>query len=205
MIAEPKLMGIREYSRHRGCTHPAVKKAIDVGRLSSSLRQGPAGRLLIDQAAADLEWKLTTDPAQQREPDEHRKPAAVPAPAETLKQHTITGETEEVQNGERSAGDQVADRARIVFSAQRARTAAAKAELAELDLSERRGEMISRTKVTDEAYRQAVKLRESILAVPRIVSHRLVAMKDAGKIQRLLELELTKALRSLGDGKPGGR
>lgn len=202
-MSEPKLMGVREYARHRGCTHPAVIKAIDAGRLSSSLRTGARGRTLIDQAVADMEWKLTTDPAQQREPEEHRKPAAAPITA--LRQHTITGETEVVDPPEQNAGEEIASRARIAFSAQRARTAAAKAALAELDLSERRGEMISRSKVTDEAYRQAVKLREAILSVPRIVSHRLVAMKDAAAIQRMLEKELTKALRSLDDGKPGGR
>lgn len=198
--APAKLMGIREYARHRaargapGATHSAVRKAIESGRLAAALVAGDRGRQLIDQEKADLEWGLTTDPAQQRHPDEQRKPEEVAAAAP--RQLLITGESVDAnQDQEVGPENALANRARVGFSVQRARTAAAKAELAELDLAERRNELISRVKVTDEYYRQATKLREAIMAVPRRMSGRLTP-----KMVAVLEEELRKALRSLPDG-----
>lgn len=48
-------MGIREYARHRGCSHVAVLKAIDTGRLERSIYL-VAGKKKINPLLADQEW-----------------------------------------------------------------------------------------------------------------------------------------------------
>jgi hypothetical protein len=197
LAAAPKLMGIREYSRHRGCSHPAVIKAIKDGRLASALRTDARGKQVIDQAAADLEWSLTTDPAQQREKDEQRK--ADPKPTPTEKQLLIDGSVEDVVPP-KDDSDQLASRARLTFSVQRSRGAAAKAEMLELQVQERRGDLINRMRVQDEAFRQATKLREAIMRVAVSEKHKLAAIKDPEKIQARLEAALRTALRSLTNG-----
>ncbi len=53
-------MGLREYSRHRGVTTPAVLKAIRNGRIE----RGEDGK--IDQEEADAAWNRNTDPSQTR-------------------------------------------------------------------------------------------------------------------------------------------
>ena len=210
MSDQAVLMGQREYARHRkslglpGGTHPAIAKAIDAGRLVKSITIGDKGRILIDPAKADLEWGATTDPAQQREADEVRKPGT-PA-SNGVTQTTITGDPEAELDGRQPTPGPLAeytDRARVGFAVQRARTAAAKAEIAELDLAERRGDLISIVKVQDEAYKLGVRLREAVMAVPRRLQSRMPA-----KLVPVLEDELRKALKSLETGMargPGGR
>lgn len=197
MKKPPKLMGIREYARHRaafnasGATHTAVQKAIQSGRLGASIVRDTAGRIRIDQEKADIEWGLTSDPAQQREPDELRRSET--PPPELPKQLLITGESVDAGQDQSKPHAEISDRARLVYSTQRARIATSKAELEELELAERRGELVSSVKVTDEYYRQARKLREAILAVPQTMAKRL-----GPKLAKDLERELLKALRSLG-------
>lgn len=57
-------MSLREYARHRGVTHQAVRKALARGRITA-LRQ-ERGRIVIDSEAADAAWRSNTDPALQR-------------------------------------------------------------------------------------------------------------------------------------------
>ncbi len=49
------MMGLREYSRHRGCNLKAVQKALAAGRIS---KVGDK----IDSEAADAAWAANTDP-----------------------------------------------------------------------------------------------------------------------------------------------
>lgn len=191
-----KLMGIREYARHRaarnapGATHPAVRKAIDTGRLVASIIRDGDGKVRIDAAKADVEWGLTSDPAQQRDADEQRKPNAPTAPQP--EQLLITGGSEPARPP--AVQENVGDRARLVFSLQRGRMVSAKAEMAELELAEMRGELISRDKVADDYYREATKLREAIMSVPRTLARRL-----GPKNTKLVEASLKEALRTLAD------
>jgi hypothetical protein len=51
-------MGIREYARHRGVSHGAVRKAIASGRIVPELDGG------IDPEKADVMWDSRTNPGQ---------------------------------------------------------------------------------------------------------------------------------------------
>lgn len=57
-------MSLREYARHRGISHQAVRKALARGRITELRREG--NRILVDSAAADQQWNQATDQARQR-------------------------------------------------------------------------------------------------------------------------------------------
>jgi len=63
-------MSGREYARHRGCSHVAVIKAIQSGRITAE-----GG--LVDPEVADREWEANTDPT--RKPKKARSASAVAA------------------------------------------------------------------------------------------------------------------------------
>lgn len=57
-------VSIREYARHRGCSHEAVRRAIQAGRLTRSVTK--IGRATaIDVELADREWDANTDDTKQ--------------------------------------------------------------------------------------------------------------------------------------------
>ena len=57
-------VSIREYARHRGCSHEAVRRAIQAGRLKRSVTK--VGRVTdIDVELADQEWTNNTDDTKQ--------------------------------------------------------------------------------------------------------------------------------------------
>lgn len=55
-------VGIREYAKHKGVSHPAVIKAIKSGRIQT-LSDGS-----IDKEQADMDWEANTDFSQVRGP-----------------------------------------------------------------------------------------------------------------------------------------
>lgn len=61
--SKPKLMGVRDYARHRKCAPSTVEEAIDSERLSKSVTRDEKGRPRIDALLADAEWAATTDVA----------------------------------------------------------------------------------------------------------------------------------------------
>jgi hypothetical protein len=68
-----KLMGLREYARHRSVNLSAVQKAIKSGRIALT----PTGK--IDPEIADISWELATDPSKQRKAaDEGKKSKVTP-------------------------------------------------------------------------------------------------------------------------------
>ncbi len=55
-------MSVRAYGRRRGCSHVAVQRAIENGRLVASIVRGPNGEPKIsDPDLADREWAANTD------------------------------------------------------------------------------------------------------------------------------------------------
>src|SRR5690242_3457745 len=114
----PVLMGLREYARHReslgliGTTHRAVQVAIRDGRLAKAIRDGK-----IDAAIADREWSDTTL--------EDRVPLTGPT-APSSRDDDDDGLPADVPSLKES----------------RARREAAEAALAEIELAEKRGEIV---------------------------------------------------------------
>lgn len=71
------LMSIREYARHRGCTHDSVRKALRAGRITAEGRQGI--KVLIDSERADAQWRASTDPSNRGRPQAAARSVENPA------------------------------------------------------------------------------------------------------------------------------
>jgi hypothetical protein len=70
-------VSIREYARHRGCSHEAVRRAIQAGRLNRSVKK--LGRATaINVELADREWESNTDESKQNNMGPRANPERFP-------------------------------------------------------------------------------------------------------------------------------
>lgn len=92
-----ELISIREYARRKGCSDPAVLKAIKTGRINNGCIIDEKGNKKIIPEIADAEWKSNSDPVRAKmgirfdipsttkEPAKQDTPAPAPAPVPTQK------------------------------------------------------------------------------------------------------------------------
>ncbi len=192
-------LGIRAYSRHRGCTHHAVQKAITAGRLSEKTRGNPHGSFVrnarghaqIDPAAADREWLSNTDELQQRE--NHRQ---APEPSNSQEApangQLFPGSEEEL---EEPVGPQK-PRQPTLATAQAVRTTYL-AQIAKLEYEERLGTLVRADAVrlsTFNAFRGA---RDKLMGIPDRVGVELAAISDAHELRERLRKEIRESLEAL--------
>ena len=55
-----ELLGVREYARHRGCSHSAVLKAITTGRILDAVSYDSKNKPRINAQDADRLWAINT-------------------------------------------------------------------------------------------------------------------------------------------------
>jgi phage terminase Nu1 subunit (DNA packaging protein) len=82
---------------------------------------------------------------------------------------------------------------------QKVRSAKADAELKELELLERKGELISASEVKSAAFESGRRVRDAIGNVPSRISALLAAENDPMKVKELLTNELRQALEGLSN------
>jgi hypothetical protein len=183
-----ELMGRNEYARHRGCAPNAVAKAEEDGRIAAAVERDAEGKFLgIKWRQADELWARNTDldqairgnggvlPLGPRDspPAARDEAATPPAPATDA----------------RSRDDEL--RGELLES--KLRQQRADTELRELELAERRGELVSvdeQRKVSARRYRA---IRDQVLGVPDRMAwlSREDRLKLAAELKRVLhELSL---------------
>jgi phage terminase Nu1 subunit (DNA packaging protein) len=86
----------------------------------------------------------------------------------------------------------------------RARLEWAKAELAELELAKRKGELVERVAVSRREYAEGRRCRDRLLAIPDRVSAELVPMRSAAKIRARLLEEIREACTEISGWGPAG-
>ena len=198
-MAEPARIGIRAYSRHRGCTHHAVQKAITGGRLTELSKANPTGSFVrdgrghakIDPVAADDEWSSNTDELQQRE--RHRQPAprsaqAAPAGGELFPQPAPPAAPD--------AGGPAQPRKPTLASAQAVRTTYL-AQIAKLEYEERLGSLVKADGVRVEAFKVARTVRDALLSMPDRLAAELATMGDTHEVRERLHAEIRACLEGL--------
>lgn len=84
------------------------------------------------------------------------------------------------------------------FEEARARKMAAEAELAELELAQQRGALVTRQAVEEGVGHAFQRVRARLLALPAKASHELVGLADMVEVQRRLERQVDEVLRELG-------
>ena len=190
-------MSPREYAEHRGVTKRAVNLAIKQGRC-------PAVDGRIDPVAADAAWDRHTDPSRGR--SSNRAAGMKPAPE-------AAGRTTIAPIDLRTPSDQPAP-----FLESRARREAALAQLEELNLAERRGELVSVEDVVAEWENRLVYARTQAYAavdsfVPAIMtassmdtarSAGLALLEEfLGAVSRPFEEDDAKDKKKSGRGRRG--
>jgi len=76
-----------------------------------------------------------------------------------------------------------------------------KTELLEIEVRQKRGELVDRAELTSAAFVAARTMRDAVLGVPRRISGALVGETNQRKIENILLAELTAALVSLTESE----
>lgn len=188
-MAQVNLISQAEYAKHRGCSEAAVSKAISANRIS--LIDGK-----IDPAVADVQWAKNT----RVRAGSGRPPAGESTPPSEQLGLMPEG-TPDKPAGDASApgGDD--------YWKSRSRREAAEAELAEMDLATKRGELIQ-VKAVELVWSSALaSCREHLLQVRARLAPMLAVETETFRIEQLLDLEHNRALNFLAGvelPKPGG-
>jgi hypothetical protein len=187
-----KLMGIREYARHRGIHHHAVQRAIKSGRIKTV--KGPDGREMIDAPVADRAWRANTDPGKAPPPRRGAKPPArapvAPDPDEDDDDDDEADEPRGYSGG--SGGDEDSG-----YYKARARKEHWAAELKEIEFQKKAGTLVEVAQVQKEFDKLARQIKEGILNIPVRISHELASETDPHKVNLILEKEIRAVLEEL--------
>lgn len=180
----PKLVSFREYARHRGVVLSAVQYAIKAGRIKVHTDEN--GKRGLDKDEADRDWALNTDPVRQT------RGAA--------RQAHIGGAPSEPQ----PEGSEL--KGRPTFADAKLQREIANAEMARLDMLERKGKLVSADEVKAESYRVARQVRDSLMNIPERVSAEIAAAfgvsANEPEVYKILATEIRRALEGLAYGEP---
>ena len=177
-------LSLRAYAKRRNVSAEAVSKAITAGRLRESVVQVGRQPKIADPELADREWEANTRPRVDRPP---------PAPA------PLAPAPDDVAN----VPDYFVSRARREAAA--ARREAAQAELSELEVAERKGELVSVAKAREDVIAKFTIVRTRMLGVPSRVAQRLphVAVEVVPIVEELVR-EALEELAADGGAADGG-
>ncbi len=166
-------VSLTEYSRRRGVSHEAVRKAVKVGRLSRSVVFGATGKARLIPEIADEEWTANTDKSQQRVP-------AVPPPR-------LEPAPEPEQTEPRTATFQQARTLREAYMAR----------LARLEFEEKSKQLVRTEAVKNEAFKIARVVRDNLLNIPDRVAAELANETNQFKVHQRLTHEIRRALEDM--------
>ena len=176
------LVTFAEFAAIRGCTKGAVTHA-SKSRIAAAVVEKDGRRWLDRDLALEL-WNKNTVANAQSKVSRADPIDAPPADAAELKRR-VQGLPD----------DAIPD-----LNESRARREHYQAELAKLQVSQQRDELVSTEQVKREAFAAARSVRDSLMALPDRLAAQLAGTSDARLCHNLLTEELRVALRSLADG-----
>lgn len=181
---------IRAYARHRGVSHVAVKKAIDTGRISAL----PDGT--IDPEVADAQWAQNTlQPRKARtaEPASAPKARTEPAAVKT----SPPRDTPDAGVPPLSTGGTSLLQARTVNEVL-------KAKLKQVELAEKKEELVDRAKAVAQVFKLARIERDAWLNWPARISGQMASQLgvDPHTMHVALEAAVREHLIELGELRP---
>lgn len=169
------------YSRHRGCSEKAVRKAIAAGRISV------VGGM-IDPVVADIQWAANT----RARADSTRPPAApaaaAPSPSPAAGSATTAAAATPSGTDPEPTGS---------YSVDRARREKYEADLAQMKLLELQGDLVRAVDVRAEMAKAVGQLRMNALQLPARLSPLLAGESDQAKVHALLDAEIRTLLNSV--------
>lgn len=166
----------------------------DDGRLAAYLRPGGrGGAQLLELEPPDApslrEWVAAVVRPQAAAITTTPSPAPSPAAVAALRPADVA-----------AVVDALPEDAIPALDRSRGRREHYAAELARLEVMQRRGELLPAAEVRAEAFALARAVRDALLGLPARVAPLLAATADAAQCHRLLSAEIAVALRGLADG-----
>lgn len=159
-----------QYARHRSTSRQAVSAAISDGRVVLDARTG-----LIDSRAADKRWRENTDLSKVR--PKKGKPAK--------------------KDVKKKPKRKLGGLASQSFADSRARLEEIKAQMADLELLERRGAMVSTTEVRDVVFTLVRQARDMMRTIPDRTAPLLAGLTDEVACHSVLSKEIDGVLDKL--------
>lgn len=168
-------LSLRAYARRRGVSPEAVSKAVQVGRLRESVVRVRGAPKIRDPELADREWAATTDLTRAAADIARRADRPV-------------GEASGTGDGD------------LVLSEELAREKYWKANLAELEFRERKGELVEAKDIAKQLTDVFAICRGKLLGIPTRLRQSLphLSAPDVAKAEELIR-EALEDLASLGD------
>jgi hypothetical protein len=179
--AAPAALSLRAYAKRRGVSPEAVSKAVESGRLKESVIRVRGAPKIADPDLADREWGSNTRPRVDLPPT-FSPPAGDP-------------------QGAPPPPDDVPDYydSRAKREAAAARRETALADLAELDVLERKAELVPAADVSARWVEVVTVAKTKLLGLPTRIKQRLphISANDVRVIDDLVR----EALENLADGR----
>lgn len=161
-----------EFARLMNVSKQAVSKAIKENRISQVL-DPKTGKLMLNAEMAASQWKKNSE-VRVENSKIHNLGVVIPPDGEG-----IDGETDNS------------------LIAAKTRSENLKAELLEIELKEKQGELISSEKVKKEAFKLARITRDGLLNIASQISNELAVENDPFVIAQKINSSITKSLRDL--------
>ena len=189
------LMSYRKYAEHRGCVLRAVQKAIADGRIIDAVVPVPGQKFpKIDSDKADLLWVRNTDETKrsllfssgpQPEPETNTPPPAADTPPDA-----------DEALGSADAGSED-EQGKIAYRLQRTERERIAVELAQMELDERKGRIISVDDAVELASTSLRILRDALRNIGVRNGAMLAELKDPHECAKLIDDEIDAALATV--------
>lgn len=186
-----ELISLREYARRRKVTLGAVQKAIKSGRITAL--PDAKGRPKIDPEVADVQWARNTDPVQSARANgglipENSAAGGVDPIGDTAGGAGLVGTAAPGASQAPESAD---------YNREKARREAAMAALAELELAEKRGQLLNGVETRKAIFEAAGTIRDRQMAIADRCSADLAAESDPQKVHKRISDELRMGLQEL--------
>ncbi len=195
------LVTFTELAAVRGVSQAAVSTAVKTGRIAAAVVEKDGRRLLDRELALELWEKNTRHKHHGPHKQIGRAPRPKPAPdaPSPAPQSPPPAQKQTPEQLKRSVAllpdDQVPD-----LQTSRERREHYQAELAKLQVDEKRGELVAVEAVKKEAFTLGRVVRDALLNIPDRVSHQLAGEIDPAAIHQMLSKEMQQALEGLANG-----
>jgi hypothetical protein len=185
-MSETLPISIREYSRRRGVSDTAVRKAIASGKISRGVIDQDTKRPKILPGIADMEWESYTNPNYERVRKSERlarsgpiRPPAAPTPPADAPAPDISGKKP------------LAEIKRL--------TAEVGLNLAAIELRKKKGELIDRKSVYSALFEAGQEVKNAVLGVPDRYIDAILAAPGRNEAWAVLNEALIEALQTVAD------
>ncbi|HAJ71374.1 MAG TPA: hypothetical protein DCO68_04790 [Methylophilaceae bacterium] len=174
------LVSLRAYARHRGVNLSAVQKAISSNRIT--LIDGK-----IDPNVADIQWAQNTRPDQQERG--------------SLKDFEKT-QADLAAMKSANSGNNSNEAGTSGLSVEKAETESIRRQLMELQLAERRGELVNVADIERAMAAKLIDARTALSNMAHELAPNLAAETDILKIKMMLQKKINTAMSSLTQEAP---